>query len=109
MGAVGADDVETVLEDAKLGDVVAKAKATEVDSTHKPAEEAQPPAPPTPEADAVPSAEERRAVLAAMPAFKLKQAAKAAGVQPVAIGSPARSKEETIALILELEASGVGE
>ena len=82
------------------------AVATEVDSAHKPAEEAQPPAPPTPEADAVPSAEERRrAALAAMPAFKLKQAAKAAGVKPVAIGSPARSQEQTIELILELEAA----
>jgi hypothetical protein len=38
-----------------------------------------------------------------MPAFKLKQAAKAAGVPPQPIGTPALSKDETIAKILELE------
>jgi hypothetical protein len=38
-----------------------------------------------------------------MPVFKLKATAKQAGVPPVAIGQPARTKEETIAAILERE------
>jgi hypothetical protein len=38
-----------------------------------------------------------------MPAFKLKGAATKAGVPPMPIGSPARTKDETIAAILELE------
>jgi hypothetical protein len=45
----------------------------------------------------------RRAELASLPQFKLKAAAKAAGVPPLPIGVPARTKDETIELILQLE------
>ena len=53
-------------------------------------------------------AEARNAELEKLPAFKLKAAAKEAGVPPLAIGVPVRTKEETIALILELEAGAGG-
>ena len=61
-----------------------------------------PPGPPAaPAALAAPV--DRKAELEAMPAFKLKGAAKAAGVPAVAIGMPARSKDDTVAAILEAE------
>ena len=54
------------------------------------------------------SSSARKAELEKLPAFKLKAAAKEAGVPPLAIGVPVRTKEETIALILELEAGAGG-
>eukprot|EP01046_Picozoa_sp_COSAG06_P042608 COSAG06_NODE_5454_length_3473_cov_1.668643_1_plen_200_part_10 len=53
-------------------------------------------------------AQARNAELEKLPAFKLKAAAKEAGVPPLAIGVPARTKEETIALIPQLEAGAGG-
>jgi hypothetical protein len=51
----------------------------------------------------------RKALLESMPTFRLKAAAKEAGVPPLPIGQPARTKDETIAIILDLEkANGSG-
>ena len=70
----------------------------------------QPPGnvPPAPPQGSAPNNAARKAELEALPAFKLKAAAKEAGVQPLPIGQPARTKDETIALILELEGSAGG-
>jgi hypothetical protein len=48
---------------------------------------------------------ERESELQKMPQFKLKAAATVAGVPPLAIGVPPRTKDETIALILTLESA----
>jgi hypothetical protein len=66
-----------------------------------------PAAPPPPGSRGPPAAPNvsaaRKAELASLPQFKLKAAAKAAGVPPLPIGVPARTKDETVALILEHE------